>query len=86
MKFLLGAPTDAAAATKQFPAHVFEGGRSGMSTEPAALGAPHLVHRLVEVSANVEAIQDMKSLAGLGRDHIEMACKGSGELVKLARL
>ena len=60
---------DATAPAQQFPAHVFEFGGPGLTAQPAALGAAHLIERLVQMHRDVKAVENLQRLAGLGGDH-----------------
>jgi len=67
-----GFAPDAAAPAQQFPAHAFELGRLGLAAQAGALGAADLIDRLVEMRGDVEAVKDVKGVAGLGGDDLEV--------------
>ena len=67
-------PTHPAATTQQGPAGVLEllGGRLACRSQTYRLGPPHLVHRLVQVHRDVEAVQDVQRFVGLRCDDVEV--------------
>jgi len=41
-------------------------------TQACALGPAHLIHRLIQMARDMETIQHVQSLTGLGRDDLQM--------------
>jgi hypothetical protein len=41
--------------------------------QACALGAAYLIHRLIQMAGDMEPIQHVQSLAGLGGDDLQMA-------------
>ena len=39
----------------------------------SAFGAAHLIHRLIQMARDMESIQHVQSVTGLGRDDFQMA-------------
>jgi len=48
------------------------GGFFTFSPQARALGAAHLIHRLIQMARDMETIQHVQSLTGLGRDHLQV--------------
>ena len=55
---------------QQGPARVLELRRLPCGSQTPALGTPHLVHRLIPVHRNVEAVQHVQGLSGLGSNDL----------------
>src|SRR5450759_213567 len=49
------------------------GGFLAFGPQTCALGAAHLIHRLIQMARDMEPIQHVQSLPGLGRDDLQMA-------------
>ena len=66
IQLLPGPSTRAAAAAQEGPAHMLEplGGCLACGPQADALGAPHLIHRLIQVGRDRETVQHMQRLAG----------------------
>ena len=56
----------------KFPAHFLELGREGLAPQPPAFGPAHLVHRLVQMLHDVEAVQDVQGVARLLAHHLQI--------------
>jgi probable HAF family extracellular repeat protein len=71
LQFLPSSPPYPTATTQQRPPHVLESLRRGLALgpQPCALPSPHLIHRLVQVRRDMEAIEHMQSLTGFRRHH-----------------
>src|SRR5664280_572239 len=48
------------------------GGFLAFGPQTCALGAAHLIHRLIQMARDMEPIQHVQSLAGLGRDDLQV--------------
>jgi hypothetical protein len=44
-----------------------------LGPQACALGSTHLIHRLIQMTRDMETIQHVQSLTGLRRDHLQMA-------------
>src|SRR5579871_3881830 len=69
-----GSPPHSAAAPQQGPARTLQFLRDQLArrSQTSALRPPHLIHRLVQMHRDVEAVQHLQRLAGLRRDHFQV--------------
>src|SRR2546423_4197913 len=74
MEFLPGSPADSTALAQQRPAHVLEplGIRFSRHPQAGALRSANLIHGLVQMGGDVEAIQHVDRLFGLGGDDVQI--------------
>src|SRR6202041_2900050 len=74
VELLAGKPTHTAPLAQQRPTHILQllAFFLARGTQAGTLSAAHLVHRLVHVLGDVESIEHMQRMAGLGGNHIEV--------------
>src|ERR1035438_4693195 len=74
IELLPNPPAYPTAAAEQCPAHMLEplGRFLALGPQACALGPAHLIHCLIQMAGDMESIQHVQSLAGLGRNDFQV--------------